>query len=54
MNFDEYMCNIWQQTSLIVLCSSTVKEPVPVQLECTKQPFYYTMTIKEESGCLPG
>ena len=22
------MCNIWQQTSILVLCSSTVKEPV--------------------------
>ena len=34
MHLDEYMQHIWQPESLIVLCSSTVKEPVPVQLEC--------------------
>ena len=28
--------------SLLVLCSSTVKEPVPLQVECTKQSFHYT------------
>ena len=37
-----YMQHIWQQTSLLVLCSNIVKEPVPVIVECTKQPFYYT------------
>ena len=27
---NKYMCNIWEARSILVLCSSTVKEPVPV------------------------
>ena len=34
--FDEYKQQIWQPTSILVLCSHTVKEPVPVIAECTK------------------
>ena len=32
-----------KETSLIVLCSDTVKEPaVPVLVGCKNKPFYYT------------
>ena len=30
---DKYMCNIWQQTSILDLWSSTLKETVPAMVE---------------------
>ena len=35
MNLDEYKQHIWQQTSILVLCSSTAKNLFPVIVECT-------------------
>ena len=42
---DKYKCHIfWQATSILVLCSDTVKEPVPSDSRVYKKPFYYTCT----------
>ena len=37
-----FIYNIWQQTSLIFLYSSTVKEPIPSDSWVYKTPLYYT------------
>ena len=42
----EYIYN-----SLLVLCLSTVKEPVPVILECAKTPVYYTDVLILNRKC---
>ena len=39
------ICVTFDNKHSLILCSSTVKEPVPVIVECTKQPFYYTGTM---------
>ena len=48
MNFDEYICNIFNNKSSGIVFN-TVKEPIPVQLECTQ---HYSMTA--ENCCFPG
>ena len=40
------MCNIWQAKSILVLCSSTLKEPaVPRDSRLYKKPFYFNISL---------